>query len=145
MQRCFLYAPLFEHVDAQVVSNTFNAEYLRDLPREDVNFWQSSKTPGSISIKPIYIDEDAELKEGEAAVYDNVVGVLMDEEAAGYTVVNTWSAPAPFNARGGYTNIFWHFTDRYWNDFSENCVVFMLRRPAESEGGEGGEGGEVTP
>ena len=145
MQRCFLYAPLFEHVDAQVVSNTFNAEYLRELPREDVNFWQSSKTPGSISIKPVYIDGDAELTEGVAAVYDNVVGVLMDEEAAGYTVVNTWSAPAPFNARGGYTNIFWHFTDRYWNDFSENCVVFMLRRPAESEGGEGGEGEEVTP
>lgn len=143
MQRCFLYAPLFEHVDAQVVSNTFNAEYLRELPREDVNFWQSSKTPGSISVKPMYIDEDAALKEGTAAVYDNVVGMIMDEEAAGYTVVNQWSAPAPFNARGGYTNIFWHFTDRYWNDFSENCVVFMLRRPEESE--ERGEGGEVTP
>lgn len=156
MQRCFLYAPLFEHVDAQVVSNTFNAEYLRELPREDVNFWQSSKTPGSISIKPVYIDEDAALKEGSAAVYDNVVGVLMDEEAAGYTVVNEWSAPAPFNARGGYTNMFWHFTDRYWNDFSENCVVFMLRAPESSneggdggeggnDGGEGGEGGNDTP
>ncbi len=92
----------------------------------------------------MYIDEDAALKEGSAAVYDNVVGVLMDEEAAGYTVVNEWSAPAPFNARGGYTNIFWHFTDRYWNDFSENCVVFMLRAPESNE--EGGEGGdEVTP
>lgn len=136
MQRCYMYAPLFEQVDAQVLSTTFNTGYLRALPKEDVNFWQSSTTPGSISVKPMYIDEDAALKEGEAAVYDNVVGVLMDTEAAGYTVINQWSAPAPFNARGGYTNMFWHFTDRYWNDFSENCVVFLLRAPEEAEGEE---------
>ncbi len=61
-----------------------------------------------------------------------MVGVLMDQEAAGYTVVNQWSAPAPFNARGGYTNMFWHFTDRYWNDFTENAVIFMLENPANS-------------
>lgn len=130
-QRCYLYAPLFEQVDARVLSTTFNTEYLRELPREDVNFWQSSKDPGKISIKPVFVDSDVELTEGEAAEYDNVVGVLMDTEAAGYTVVNEWSSPAPFNARGGYTNIFYHFTDRYWNDFSENAVVFMLRKPEE--------------
>ena len=55
-----------------------------------------------------------------------VFGVIFDEDAAGYTVVNQWSASAPFNARGGYTNIFWHSTDRYWNDFTENAVVLLL-------------------
>lgn len=136
-QRCYLYAPLFEQVDARVLSTTFNDEYLKKLPREDVNFWQSSQTPGTISVTPAYIDADVELVTGEEAEYENVVGVLMDTEAAGYTVVNEWSAPAPFNARGGYTNIFYHFTDRYWNDFSENAVVFMLRRPeGEEEGNE---------
>lgn len=131
-QRCFLYAPLFEQVDARVLSTTFNEEYLRKLPREDVNFWQSSKDPGSINVTPVYVDEDVELTTGTEALYENVVGVLMDTEAAGYTVVNEWSAPAPFNARGGYTNIFYHFTDRYWNDFSENVVVFMLRKTEET-------------
>lgn len=145
-QRCYLYAPLFEHIDAQVVSTTFNTEYLKMLPKEDVNFWQSSKDPGKISVTPMYIDEDAALKQGQAAVYENVVGLIMDTEAAGYTVVNQWSAPAPFNARGGYTNMFWHFTDRYWNDFSENAVVFMLRAPETTEGGDSGDGGDdVTP
>lgn len=134
MQKCFLYAPLFEQIDTRVVSTTFNTEYLRLLDKEDVNFWQSSKTPGTIATTPVYIDGDAELVKGTAGTYENVVGVLMDEEAAGYTVVNEWSSPAPFNARGGYTNIFYHFTDRYWNDFSENVVVFMLEKPAESTG-----------
>ncbi len=128
-QRLYMYAPLFEQIDARVLSTTFNTEYLRELPREDVNFWQSSKDPGKIAITPVFVDADVELTNGVPATYDNVVGVLMDTEAAGYTVVNEWSAPAPFNARGGYTNIFYHFTDRYWNDFSENAVVFMLRRP----------------
>ena len=53
-------------------------------------------------------------------------GVLFDEEAAGYTMINEWANPAPFNARGGYTNMFWHRTVRYYNDFSENAVVLLL-------------------
>lgn len=126
-QRLYMYAPLFEQIDARVLSTTFNTEYLRQLPREDVNFWQSSRDPGKIAITPVFVNKDVEIVTGDAETYDNVVGVLMDTEAAGYTVVNEWSAPAPFNARGGYTNIFYHFTDRYWNDFSENAVVFMLR------------------
>lgn len=57
---------------------------------------------------------------------NNMFAILMDEEAAGVTNVNEWSASSPFNASGGYSNMFWHFTDRYWNDFTENCVVFAL-------------------
>ena len=62
----------------------------------------------------------------ENVVKSNILGVLFDEEAVGITTVNTWSAPAPFNARGGYTNTFWHYTDRYFNDLTENGVVFLL-------------------
>ena len=56
----------------------------------------------------------------------NIFGVMFDDEAAGYVRVNRWSAPAPFNARGGYQNTFWHFTDRYFNDFTENAVVLLM-------------------
>ena len=50
----------------------------------------------------------------------------MEEETAMYDVVNVWSAPTPFNARGGYSNIWWHFTDRYLRDDTENAVVFLM-------------------
>lgn len=130
-QRCIMYSPMFDDVDARVLSTSFNDEYLKLLQHEEVTFWQSPESPFDLSVKPAYIDSGAELVvASEGKQYEGVVGVLMDEEAAGYTVVNQWSAPAPFNARGGYTNMFWHFTDRYWNDFSENCIVFMLRKPA---------------
>ena len=70
---------------------------------------------------------DGTLKQPESAtVKSNIFGVIFDEEALGYTVVNEWSQPTPFNARGGYTNIFWHWTERYWNDFTENGIVLLL-------------------
>ena len=49
----------------------------------------------------------------------------MDREAAGVTTVNQWS-DSIWNPRGGYSNLYWHFTDRYYNDFSENAVVFTI-------------------
>ena len=77
-------------------------------------------------MQPVYLQTDGTLKTGEALNKANIFGVMFDEEAAGYTVVNQWSAPTPFNVKGGYSNIFWHFTDRYWNDFTENGVVLLL-------------------
>ena len=62
----------------------------------------------------------------EGTATSNIFGVLFDEEAVGITTYGEWSAPSPFNARGGYSNIFWHFNDRYYNDFTENGVVFLL-------------------
>ena len=57
---------------------------------------------------------------------DDVVGVLFDDDAIGITQMNQWQASTPMNARGGYSNYFWHETSRYWNDFTENVVVLML-------------------
>ena len=51
--------------------------------------------------------------------------MIMDEEAAGYTIVN-YRTHTIYNPKGEYTNIFWKFTDRYWNDFTENAVVLLL-------------------
>ena len=66
-----------------------------------------------------------------AVTNDHVFGVIFDEEAAGFTEVNEWSASTPFNARGGYSNIFYHFTHRYWNDFTENHIVLLLQNDNE--------------
>ena len=61
------------------------------------------------------------------APMDGVVSsVLFDEDAIMTQEVNTWSAPTPFNPAGGYTNMYWHKSDRYLNDFSEKGVVLLL-------------------
>lgn len=127
MQRLYLSSSFVNQMDAVVLSTVFHDNRLEFGDYERVNFWQSIQNPTTLNITPTYLKTDGTLVTPEAAIEEaNVFGVIMDEEAAGVTVVNEWSAAAPFNARGGYTNIFWHFTDRYWNDFTENAIVLLL-------------------
>lgn len=126
-QRLYIYAPLMNDVQTSVLSSVFNKEELNIPEYERLNFWQSITSPGNINFKANYMDTSGAIVQPEAAVSkNNMFAILMDEEAAGVTFVNEWSASSPFNASGGYSNMFWHFTDRYWNDFTENCVVFTL-------------------
>lgn len=126
-QRLYIYAPLMNDVQTSVLSSVFNKEELNIPEYERLNFWQSITSPGNINFKANYMNANGEIVQPTAAVSkNNMFAILMDEEAAGVTNVNEWSASSPFNASGGYSNMFWHFTDRYWNDFTENCVVFAL-------------------
>lgn len=126
LQKVFLYAPDRFNIEARVLADTYHDNYLKYAYNETVNYWQSIQTPNEIDLKAVYLNADGSLTKEAAVKQSNIFGVIMDEEAAGYTVINQWSAPTPFNAAGGYSNIFWHFTDRYWNDFTENCVVLLM-------------------
>lgn len=125
-QKLYLYQPWMNNIDASVISGVFNEKYMKMIDYEGVNFWQAFKNPADVNVKPATISENGGIRISNAVSVQNVFGVLFDEEAAGYTTINQWAQPTPFNARGGYYNQFWHFTDRYWNDFTENCVVFIL-------------------
>lgn len=126
-QKLYILAPQQYLTETSVLSDLFNDKYMKMTDLELVNFWQNIDTPSDIDIKPIYMDKTGSLKQPTASIKEsNLFGVIFDEEALGYTTVNTWSAPTPFNARGGYHNVFWHYTDRYWNDFTENGVVLLL-------------------
>ena len=126
-QKVYLYAPGRFQTEAMVLADTYHDNFIRYADNETVNFWQSINTPGSIEVKATYLLADGTLTSPAAAVKtDAIFGVMFDESALGYTLVNQWSAPTPFNAKGGYSNIFWHETARYWNDFTENGIVLLL-------------------
>lgn len=122
----YLYTDLVNKINSEVYSSVFNPDFLKLVDFERVNFWQSARNPSQINTKPNILYKDGTVKTATATSISNLFGVLFDEEAAGYTTVNEWSQPSPFNARGGYYNQFWHFTDRYWNDFTENAVIFFI-------------------
>lgn len=122
----YLYTDLMNKINSVVYSTVFNPDFLKTVDFESVNYWQSSLSPSSVNATPTYLKKNGSLDASLSVIINNVFGVLFDEEAAGYTTVNQWSQPSPFNARGGYYNQFWHFTDRYWNDFTENAVVFYI-------------------
>lgn len=126
-QRLYLYTPEMNNVESSVFSSVFNEQYLKMMDYEGVNFWQSIQTPMGISVKANYINASGEIvSKPETVTTSNIFGVLMDEEAAGVTTYGARTAVTPYNARGEYTNVWWHFNDRYWNDFTENAVVFLL-------------------
>lgn len=126
-QKIYLYSKELNNIDTSVLSSTFHTEYLNLADHERVNYWQAIDNPMAISATPGYSDTDGtQVSSPSEVTLNNVFGVIFDEEAVGYSVVNQWSAPAPFNARGGYTNYWFHETRRYFNDFTENGVVLIL-------------------
>ena len=126
-QKVFMYAPARYQMEARVLADAFHDNYLRYAANETVNFWQAIDTPASIQVKPSYLLPSGAIHTaGDTVTLNNIFAAFVDEEAAGYTIIHEWMAPTPFNARGGYTNMWWHFDRRYWNDFTENGVIFTL-------------------
>jgi hypothetical protein len=112
-------------IDSMVYANTFNDRYLRGVEAESVSFWQSVKDPTKINVKCGYTDNTG-VPATDTVTEDNIFALIFDREMMGMTVVNQWSAQTPFNAAGGYSNVYFHFTDRYYNDNFENAVLFLL-------------------
>lgn len=126
-QRLYLYTPEMNNVESTIFSSVFNEQYLKMMDYEGVNFWQSIKTPMGINVQARYMLANGTITpDTTGTATSNIFGVLMDEEAAGITTYGARTATTPYNARGEYTNVWWHFNDRYWNDFTENAVVFLL-------------------
>lgn len=125
-QKLYISAPDINRMDAEVLSITFNEDRLNLGEVESVGYWQSIETPNSVSVTPSYMGTDGSIVNGTAQVVNNIFGLLFDEEAIMVQSVNEWSAPTPFNPAGGYTNTYWHQSNRYLNDFTEKGVLFLL-------------------
>lgn len=126
-QKVFMYAPLLNAMKARVLAGTYHEDFLEYSDVEAVNFWQSAQTPNTMQGKPAYLLSDGTIQNAANAVTNNtVVGVMFDDEALGYTVMDEWAAPTPFNAKGGYTNQFWHNTKKWYNDFTEKGIILCL-------------------
>lgn len=126
-QKLYIFSEYLKDMDASVLSSVYNDQYLKWADHEQVNFWQSIDTPDGININASYLKNDGTVLFDETGTAtSNIFGVLFDEEAVGITTCSQWSSASRFNARGGYTNFWYHFNDRYYNDFTENGVVFLL-------------------
>ena len=125
-QKVYLYAKLMNDMKARVLSSTFNYGFIEYADVEEVNYWQSIDTPMAIDVTPNYLDTDGSIKTGAEQNITNLVGVIFDREALGYTVMNEWSATTPLNASGGYWNTFYHFLMKWWVDYSEKGIILLL-------------------
>ena len=126
-QLVYLYAGDRYGIESRVIADVFHDNYLRLSDTESVNFWQSVGSPDEINVLPTYMKTDGTLDQpGSAINQTDVFGIIADEEAMGYTICNQRTTNAAYNGEGEYQNFWLKFTDRYWNDFTENAVVFLM-------------------
>lgn len=125
-QRLFLLAPQIDQVGTNVLSSLFNEEYMRLIPYEEVNFWQSTDYPAAIKLYGAgFVGAN-----GAAATADvdknGIFGILMDREACGVTLSDQYAGTTPYNVAGKYTNYIFTERSRYFCDNSEKAVVLLL-------------------
>lgn len=126
MQKIYLSSGMENLAQTTVFADVFHDSLLRLSDHESVNFWQNIESPYEIQVQPIYLQEDGSLMQAGATTVSNLFGVIFDEEALGYTVMNRYTLATPMNASGSYSNLYFHYTERYWNDFTENGIVLLL-------------------
>ncbi len=127
--RIALYAPAMDQMNAMVLSDTYNDNYLQYATYEAINFWQNIEDPDTVNIAPVYTDTTGALKQVEVAEpveKAGIFGIIHDRDALGYAIVNDWAQPTPFNARGGYWNEFYHSTFKTVSDNTEKACVLLL-------------------
>lgn len=125
-QKVYIYNPILQEINARVLADTFHDTFLRFADVEAVNYWQSIDSPNALKVIPSYTDTTGAIVTAEEQELDNIIGVIFDRDAIGYTTIHNWSSTTPFNSRGGYWNVFHHFTEKWWNDFTEKGIILML-------------------
>lgn len=124
--RIALFSPAMDQMEAMVLSDTYHDNYLKYAKFDSVNYWQSIETPDSIAVTPVYTGTTGAVTNGELTEQAGIFGVLHDRDALGYASVNDWSAPTPFNTKGGYWNEHYHSTFKTVSDMTEKGIVLLL-------------------
>lgn len=125
-QKIYLYSPARHQMDARVLADTYHDNYLKYADVESVNYWQSIKTPDSINISPAYTSTAGAVVNGDAVSKSGIFGLMFDEDAMGYALLDRRMVPTPVNASGLYRNIFVHAKQKVFMDNTEKAVVLLL-------------------
>lgn len=129
-QRLYIYSGALHEVDATVLATTFNRDNVKDqLPpvTAAVDFFQSIDDPTSINVKPAYIGANgAVVSAPDAQEVDDIFALLADRDALGTNFYDQSVEVSPYEAAGQYYNYWYHDAHRYWNDVTENAVLFLM-------------------
>lgn len=125
-QRLLMYAPLMQQIKTMSLAGLYHESLLKMDVAESLNFWQDFEYPSRISVTPSYTTAAGAVTTGAAQNIDPIMAVLFDKEAMGINTNLERAMSTPINAKGLYYNTFYHFAKRYYNDLTENAIVFLL-------------------
>lgn len=106
-------------LETVVQYQAFRDNYVKLNNYHTTSFWQSIKSPSEINVK---ISSD-----GTGVNYTGILAVLYDRDALGLYKKDSWNSTTPFNSAGGYYNTYYHHKELYFNDTSENFIVFTIK------------------
>ena len=127
-QRMVLLGGILNKITSAVLAEASHDDKLKLASHNKINFWQSIDAPSTVNVSKASVldSETGTIIESDAVNNSHILGILFDEEAMGYTIVNEKTTVSPYNARGDYFNQFWKGAYRYWNDFTENALILCL-------------------
>lgn len=126
-QHLYLSSRLQRQIGARVLADTFNSGMLQYRDMELIPYWQTPDDREMVKVNVIRTaaNTGSAYAAGPLSLA-NIVGVLFDDDAIGYTPIDSQVLATPVNARSRYVNFWYHYGWRWFNDFTENAVVFLL-------------------
>lgn len=89
-----------------------------DKTFEIVPFWQAAQTPSAINVE--------RASDSAATSVNNIIAIAHDRDALGIYQIDERIASTPINPKGLYYTVYNHQRQLWFNDESENFVVFTL-------------------
>ena len=117
-QHLLLLSDFENRLETVVQYQAFKDEYVTLKNYEKVTFWQALKSPYNVKV--------AKASDNVEVTVENVVAVIGDRDGFGMYNNKQWTQTTPMNAAGGYYNTYWHEKQLWFNDLSEQFVVFTL-------------------
>lgn len=125
-QKIYLYSPARHQFEARVLADSYHDNYLKYADVESVNYWQSIKAPDRVNVTPVYTSAAGAVTTGAAQNVTNVFGLMFDEDAMGYAMLDRRMISTPVNASGIYRNIWVHCKQKVFMDNTEKAVLLLL-------------------
>lgn len=134
--KSYIFSEYLTALEMRVKSNVHHPDFLKMGKSEGIVAFQNLNSPDSVNVVPVWTDtaggvqtgamQDDGTGDGDDVTVNKIFGLIVDDQMCGHTIVDEWSMATPLNEAGGYSNIFWHWTNKYWADFTENAVLFLM-------------------
>lgn len=125
-QRFYVLADFITQLETVVQYAAFHPQYVNKSVDIAVPYWQGVKEGDDVNDMAVLSKVIGKVDGKTDKTIENVVGILFDREGIGTFRQEEKVLTTPVNARGAYYNTFWHEKQMWFNDMSENAVIFTL-------------------
>lgn len=117
-QRIYMISDVQDALETVVQYSAFHKDLVSINAFKELNFWQAAQSPLAIKVK--------RASDSAETTLTNVVAMLRDRDSIGIYKKLSSVLTTPVNAAGAYYNQYYHEKQLWFNDLSENGVIFTL-------------------